>query len=356
MTQDSSLQKPQRFGSTNKLPGQTYLWVAVLLFSASNAIVRKLTDLGAQHLVHGHNPISPCNVLFVSNLCALLVLIPAYARQLRWQTLKVISGREWMTLGVVSAIAGALAPALIFQALSLTMVSNVVLVGRIEPPLLLLLSVWFLHERPNRWELIGTLVSTLGVVLTVALQAAPPGGSAFGFWSFGKGELLTIFGVTAAVIGRVMTKATLEQIPLGVFTIVRMAIGTVIFFWVAIALYGSQHFAEAFSPFLWQWMLLYGAVIVALGQLLWFQGLRQTTTSEALLINSFSPVAGVLAAALILQEQPLLAHYIGGGVIVLGLLISQYGISRKAIAKTAPTQTVESMQQMDAEIGFKGTS
>ena len=150
--------------------GPVYLWFAVILFAASNAIVRKLTDLGAQNLVNGHNPISPCNVLFVSNLCALLVLVPVYYRQITWSALKALSPRQWVALVLVAAISGALAPALIFQALTLTMVSNVVLVGRIEPPVLLLLSVWLLKERPNRWEILGMMVSTVGVVLTVALQ------------------------------------------------------------------------------------------------------------------------------------------------------------------------------------------
>lgn len=41
----------------------------------------------------------------------------------------------------------AIAPGLIFQALALTQVNNVVLVGRLEPPLTLALSVWLLRER-----------------------------------------------------------------------------------------------------------------------------------------------------------------------------------------------------------------
>lgn len=331
--------------------GPVYLWFAVILFAASNAIVRKLTDLGAQNLVNGHNPISPCNVLFVSNLCALLVLVPVYYRQITWSALKALSPRQWVALVLVAAISGALAPALIFQALTLTMVSNVVLVGRIEPPVLLLLSVWLLKERPNRWEILGTMVSTVGVVLTVALQGPGAGGSGF---SLGWGEILTLLGVLAGVVGRVLTKVRLKDVPLGLFTTVRMTISTVVFFGLAIALYGPNHFGEAFSPFLWQWMLLYGSVIVAVGQLLWFQGLRQTTTAQALLINSFSPVAGIGAAALILQEQPQVAHYVGGGVIVVGLLLSQYGTTRQAATRRSPPAAIATMQHMEAEVGFKG--
>ena len=351
MTHESSAAPSQPPTLDYKLPGQTFLWIAVILFAASNSVVRKLTDLGAANVVNGHNPISPCNVLFVSNLCALLLLIPVYFRQLNWSYLKTISRKEWWFLIVVSILSGALAPALIFQALSTTMVTNVVLVSRIEPPLILGLSVWLLHDRLNRWEIIGTFVSLMGVVLTVSLQSSGQG--APGLMGLGKGELLTLVGVSAGAIATVLSKAKLSHISLGVFTVIRMVLGTIVFFVLAISLYGSNHFAEAFSPFLWQWMLLYGTAIVAVGQLCWFRGLRTSTTAEVSLVNSFSPLAGILTAALILNEQLMLAHYLGGAVIVVGLLINQYGIAKKTQFQ-APTQTIATMQEMEARAGFRG--
>lgn len=333
------------------IPGQLYLWIAVILFAASNSVVRKLTDIGAQQLIAGRNPISLCNVLFVSNLCALLVLIPRFYRQLHVRVLRQISRNEWITLVVVAILSGALAPALIFTALAETMVSNVIIVGRVEPPLILALSVWLLHDRLNRLEIIGPGVSLVGVILTIALQHPETSAFQMGMISLGKGEVLTLFGVSAAAIATVISKARLGQIPLGLYTIVRMLIGTIVFFVLAILLYGSEHFVDAFSPFLWQWMLVYGIVIVAIGQLCWFKGLRASTTSEASLVNSFSPVAGILAAYLILGEQLTIAHYLGGAVILVGLLISQIGIrNRSAVRVTEPS----AVQQMEAEVGFKG--
>jgi hypothetical protein len=63
-----------------KIPGQVYLWLAVPILAASSSVVRKLTELGAMQSIHGHNPISFCNVLFAGNLCALTVLVAVYHR------------------------------------------------------------------------------------------------------------------------------------------------------------------------------------------------------------------------------------------------------------------------------------
>jgi hypothetical protein len=57
------------------IPGRAYLLTAVVIFAAANAVTRKLTDIGAQNLVDGRNPISLCNVLFVGNLVALMALV-----------------------------------------------------------------------------------------------------------------------------------------------------------------------------------------------------------------------------------------------------------------------------------------
>jgi drug/metabolite transporter (DMT)-like permease len=138
---------------TNRIPGQIYLWLAIPIFGASSAVTRRLTEIGAQNFVNGQNPISLCNVLFVGNLCALMVLMLLYGREWQPTTLRQLSRKDWLSLVIVAILSGALAPGLIFQALALTNVNNVVLVGRLEPPLTLALSVWFLRERVNGGKL-----------------------------------------------------------------------------------------------------------------------------------------------------------------------------------------------------------
>jgi drug/metabolite transporter (DMT)-like permease len=149
---------------TSRVPGYIYLWLAIPIFGSSSAVTRKITEIGAQHFVGGHNPISYCNVLFTGNLCALLVLIAIHRHQWSRNTWRQISRREWIGLVIVAILSGALAPGLIFQALSLTPVTNVLLLGRLEPPLTLALSIWLLRERLNRWEVLGSIVAFTGVM------------------------------------------------------------------------------------------------------------------------------------------------------------------------------------------------
>ncbi|MGK7874917.1 MAG: DMT family transporter [Xenococcaceae cyanobacterium] len=337
----------------SRISGRAYLLIAVIIFAAANAVTRKLTDLGAQNLIDGRNPISFCNVLFVGNLCALSLLILVYRKQLNLQLLKQLSRRDWLGLIGVAFLAGAVAPALIFIALELTMVNNVVLIGRIEPPLILALSVLLLRERVNLWVIAGAIVAFAGVVFTVLLSVPEENMIHMGELEIGTGELMVAGGAISAAIATIISKVTLRNIPLGFFSILRTAIATVVFFVIAISLFGPIHFIDIFSPFLWQWMFFYGAVIVVVGQLSWFAGLKASSASEVSLANSFNPVAGILAAYLILGEVPTLGQYIGGGVIICGIVLNQIGVMRQSTQISVVPQ-VSQAKEMDMEVGFKG--
>ncbi len=336
----------------HKIPGQTYLWLAILIFGASSAVTRKLTQIGTQHFMDGRNPISLCNILFVGNLCALIVMLPIYRRQWNKKTFQQLSRKDWLALTVVAILSGALVPGLFFQALALTEVNNIILVGRLEPPLAMALSVWLLKEQVNAWEIAGAFAAFVGVTLTILLQPSEAAMLNMGSFRVGVGELLVAVAAVASVASTIIVKSWLSHIPVGIFSIFRTALGTVIFFFTALVLYGRNHFLDVFSPFLWQWMLVYGAVIVVLGQSFWIKGLRASTVSAASLAGSFTPIVGFIAAYLILGEAPTIAQYIGGSLVFVGIFLSQVGIrlhiSRQiALAKASSTQVEQGM-------GFKG--
>jgi drug/metabolite transporter (DMT)-like permease len=122
------------------------VWLSLLIFAASNSVVMLLSQLGAMHLIEGRNAISFCNLLFVGNLCAFLSLCTIYWKSWTWDSLSALSVLDWCNLIAVASLSGALAPTLVYLALERTTVTNVLLMGRIEPPLLLLCSALFFRE------------------------------------------------------------------------------------------------------------------------------------------------------------------------------------------------------------------
>jgi drug/metabolite transporter (DMT)-like permease len=99
-------------------------------------------------------------------------------------------------------------------------------------------------------------------------------------------------------------------------------------------------------------MLLYSTVIVVGGQLCWFTGLKWSNAAEISLASSFSPIAGVIAAYLILMEAPTTAQLLGGGVILIGIVLNQIGVKVQTARNRLDSGNSE--KEMDIEVGFKG--
>ena len=341
----------QKQHGASQSSGKLYLIVAILILGAASAVIRKLTEIGANNLIEGRNPISFCNVLFVGNVCALVVFVLLYRQQWQRAVLQRLRWKDWLTLTVVAILSSAAIPSLIFSALALTSVNNVILIGQLDTPLVLVLSVICLGDRINQWVIGGAMLSFVGVVLTVLIQ--PPGDammSAMGL-EIGLGELLILLAAICKAVSNTISRVSLRQIPLGIFNVYRMLVGTLFFFFATIIVLEPSHFMDVASSFVWQWMLLYGTVIVVGGQLAWFKGMSLSSASEISLAAAFNPLAGVLAAYFILGELPTLGQYIGGAVILIGIALNQVGVQRLQV--TAPEQ-MPTPKELSASVGFKG--
>jgi drug/metabolite transporter (DMT)-like permease len=310
-----------------KIPGQVYLWLAVPILASSSSVIRKLTEIGASQFINGHNPISFCNVLFAGNLCALAVMMIFYRQELTTENFKSVTQSEWRYLSVSAILSGAIIPTIIFQALSLSPVNNIILLARLDIPIVLLASIVVLKEQFNRNQIIGTIIVLTGIIISVLGNGSMTSSASF---SLGKGEILTIISAILISASSLMNKKYLSRISLGVAHFFRLGVGTLIFFLVANILYGPGHFGEIFSPFLWKWMLVYGGIIIVIGQSFWAKGFRETPISVSAIVSCFNPIAGMVFAYWILSEVPSLGQMLGGSILLFGLLLSQKRIRSKS--------------------------
>jgi drug/metabolite transporter (DMT)-like permease len=304
-----------------------YLWTATIVFAASSALTRKLNLIGQTHLMDGRNPISLCNVLFVGNLCALGVMVCLFRKDWQWEKLKSISPKDWMSLCLIGSLSGALGPALIFDALGHTTVTNVVILGRLEPPMSLALAILLLGVRINRYTFLGAIVSSLGVMVTALLS---PNVAMMMEFHLGRGEVMVGAAAVVLAIANILSRVYLKTVALGVFAVMRNVIGTIIFFCIAQVLYGPHHFMDVFSPFLWKWMVIYSLVIVVVGQLCSFSAQKMSTLAQSTLVNGFQPLLAIAMAFFILGEVPMMAQFVGGGILLLGIGLSTLGVLHDA--------------------------
>ncbi|WP_101069270.1 DMT family transporter [Roseovarius salinarum] len=330
---------------TPVLMGAILAWVAVVIYASSNSIVTLLVEIGAKHPVDGRNAITFCNLLFLGSLMSMVPMLVIFHRDWRLKTLRALTPRDWVLLTVSAILSSALTPGLFFYALENTTVTNVVLIGRIEPPLFLLAAAAFLGERLDRWALVGGLVALAGAVLMIALKE---NGAAF---SLGVGELAAAGATLSFIASTIITRAGLKGVPLGVFSIYRTALGTAIYFVAAIYLYGPDHFRDVFKPVVLQWTWVYAGIVILMGQFAWNIALKNARSGDVSLATSVSPLAAILIAMVLLGEDPGPGLVPGGAIILAGMVLAQVGRKRREWARK---RAEERALELEADCGFKG--
>jgi drug/metabolite transporter (DMT)-like permease len=303
----------------SKVPPKAWIWISILIAAASNSVVVKIQQLGACHPTpHGVNPISYCNLLFAGSVVAFTTLLILRPKQIRPVELREFSLREWIVTIIAASLAGGVAPILLFEALSQTNVTGVVLAQTIEIPLVLLLA-WILYgERSGLLAIMGGMIAFGGVFFTAWYGNG-------GKLALGHGEMMAILGTVAAVLATQLSRRVMERMSPVLFGVVRNFLGIFLFAAIVLWHFGPGHFTDIFSPYLWAWTLVYGSLIVVLGQLTWFRGISSVSAADIALAAAFTPVAGVAFAWLLLGENPSAGQWIGGLVIMIGVVLNLVG-------------------------------
>jgi len=279
------------------------------------AVIAFLVSQGSQ-LSGEQTPISFCNVLFVGNLCAALAVGFWFKFKTILSDLKQVETKVLVWL-VINGCLAALLSSLIFIGLKYTSVTNAVLLARLGPVLFALIGALLLGQRVTKLEFLGFGLILVGIGAIVLKQ---------NMYQLNRGDLLIlasalVYTVTALIGKLVITgKCSLAGV---VFS--RNFISAIIFFIIAVALFGPTHFGDVFSGQLWIVMSIYALIVIVLAQLLWYASLGKLDSKTVGSLASLSPVFGVIYAYLLNGERPSEIQITAFIVIMLGLFISSLG-------------------------------
>lgn len=341
-----------RPGMSNAVKGAALIWLAVLVYASSNSVVSLLADIGRQHPVMGRNAVTLCNLLFLGSLLSLIPMGIMFHKDWTRDNLRKLTGKNWCILSLSALLSSAVTPALFFIALDYTTVTNVVLIGRIEPPLFLLTTFLLLGEKLDPWAFAAALIALLGALLMFVLNGDSAG------VAFGKGEIATVFATLSFVASTIVSRVGLKGIPLGIFSIYRTVLGTIIYYFLAIYLYGALHFQDIFAGIVWKWVWVYAVLVIIVGQFSWTLGLKYARSGDISLATSFSPVAALFIAMLLLGEDPGPGLIPGGAIILAGIGLGQYGRLRRQNADRraaeAEKMALNEALEHESRVNFKG--
>ena len=261
--------------------------------------------------------ISFCNVLFVGNFSAGLVTVFAYGARPLFTELVALPRRTKYAL-VAASVVSTIYPAFVFVALERTSVINVVLLSRFNGIVFVALAYVLFGVRVKRAEIVGYAFIGAAVLGLVALGNGQMG--------IRNGDALVLVATVFFALMEFLSKRILRDCSIETYVFFRNLVSALIFFCVAVYLFGIGHFGEAFSGELWILMIVYALFAVVLAQLSWLKATRVLpidTVANAQLVN---PAFSIAFAYLLLNETPSSAEWLVLAIIVVATSIPKLDV------------------------------
>ena len=290
------------------------LILSYALFALATPLAKWLSLNGLNLGTDGHRLISFCNVLFIGNLCAaLLILLYRQPQKLIQDYLQM--GTKAHCLMLLCGSLSAIVPSLLFIALEHTSVANTVLLSRTGPVLFAIVGTLVFRQKLTKWELIGFGFIICSVLVTALFATGS---------QLGRGEILILSSGIFFAITATVSKLTLPLVPSRVFLFCRNFYAAIVFLIVAMYLYGPEHFSDAFHPRLWVVMTIYAIVAIIFAQVTWFYALKRAKATTIGSWSFLSPALTIFFGFALLHEKPSGIQLIALTLMMIGILTSNY--------------------------------
>ena len=297
---------------------QAMLIASRALSSARPALISLLISSGAELSGAVVHPISFCNVLFVGNLCAALTVGFWFGFGSILRDFRALRRKAQIGL-LLNGCLATLLSALIFLGLRDTSVTNAVLLGRLGPVLFALAGAAVLGKRIRWLEWFGFSLIAVGVV-AIALKTSN--------FQTNRGDLLillsTLVFALSSLVNQLMVAKT-ATLRVVVFT--RNFLSSIIFFVIAMKLFGPTHFGDAFSGRLWIIMGIYALIVIVCAQFLWYAAVNSLDSRIIGRLTVMSPIFGVAYAFILNGERPSRIQLLTLLVVIIGVAIASAGKS-----------------------------
>jgi drug/metabolite transporter (DMT)-like permease len=283
-------------------------------------------QLGSTLLVDGHNPINFCNGLLFGNLFSLITLLSIRLTLNR----KSGPGSNWAWrdgLRVLMPVAfGALLEAGILIALSRVEAIQVALVLTMTSIVLMVLEALEKRRWPSGLATIGLVLVVIASCFIGAIETADQADAATAVMGLSlmpntdwanKCLLIGLLGLNVLYYKKSSPLAQeLGELSFGIW---QASLQSLIFLAWATSTFGLAHLYDLRSPFLWQVMLLYGAVLSTAYTLLESAALAKAGPLMVSLFEGLLPFLSALFAWVLLKQSFTVPLVIGTIVVCLGI-------------------------------------
>ncbi len=275
--------------------------IAVMIWSLNIVVTRYAADL-----------ISPVSISFYRWLIAFLILTSFMLGKV-WEQRQLIM-QHWLQLAVLSAFGMVLYQGLAYTAAHYTTATNMGLINAFIPVFTILVSFFILKDIPNRFAIMGSILSFCGLIYVMAQ------GNLSALWQSGAhwGDLLMVIAVFFYAFYGVFLKKWQLKIPLLISLYIQIAFA-LIYHLPFIAWLGLDSLNTANLS-----SVLYAGIFPSLiAPFVWMLAVQQIGPNRTSIFMNLMPVITAIIASLWLAESWTIYHTLGGVLILIGVVMAQ---------------------------------
>ncbi len=247
----------------------------------------------------------------------LIFLIYGFLPELK--ELHTLSRKTIGLLFFISFLSAVFAPLLFLKGLQDTMATNAMIIGKIEPVLVGIISVLWLHEKFSKYQIIGSILMIFGVFF-VATQ-----GFSIGFSLETPGDIFIMAGGLFGAISTTIFKKYLHNIRPEIVVLMRNAVGGFFLLFLFPLFFDFTHSTEKiFTQEILIPLFGFALFTILLAQIFWYKSLDCIEASKLSTFSMLGPIFGIIMAILILEEEIYTYHIIGFLFVLFGLSITLY--------------------------------
>lgn len=263
---------------------------------------------------------SPIVLTFMTEILsvAVLVFIFGFFPELK-KYLAMKKKKNIIYLVGMGVFAGVLGPLFNLTGLQHSTVINLVVLISLQTPFTVLLSYIFLKEKISISYFIGVIISIFGIGIYGTNFFQLP-------LQFTWNDLYFVAAALAFSAGDVLYKKKLSHISHEMVLISRNLFGALIIFLTITIFSVEAHFDVSFDQVSTIGIILIVLIPIIIAQSLWYGSLEKIKTTQAAVFDSMYFVFASIIAFIVLREDISVYQFLGGLVMVTGLIISQLNL------------------------------
>lgn len=275
--------------------------IAVLIWSMNIAVTRYVADY-----------ISPVSISFYRWLVAFIILTPFMLPQV-WKQRHLVK-QHFMQFVVLSAFGMFLYQGLAYSAAHYTTATNMGIINAFIPVFTIFVSILILREIPNRFAVVGSILSFLGLLYVIGRGDFANLAQLAGH----SGDLIMVLAVFFYAFYGVFLKKWQLKVPLLLSLYVQIAL-TLVYHLPFVVYYGIDAINQSNVA-----SVLYAGILPSLvAPLLWMMAVQYLGPNRTSIFMNLMPVFTAIIAYFWLHEAWTMSHTIGGIVILVGIALAQ---------------------------------